>query len=283
MDIIFKNNKQKKSILLLNNNKLFNLFFLLILLSILQNNLINSFSYPKSITLENGNIFTIHKDGISIFDSSLNREKQIIKTFEDEEKISDTNKLSKVTISRFSDGYIFCIIINKIYVFNVKGQLLFEETSNDIISLLTGINFTLLPLKIENNEYTYMVGFNSGSYVNLLFLKYTDDEVQKKNEILNQNDPFAHECLNEGGTLQFCGINNNGLACELMSLSEGDRIYCFFNVNYNPQFVTLAIINPVTYEIIEKGNPTFTQFDVKGFRAVISPDKNKCLICMYFS
>jgi hypothetical protein len=180
MDIIFKNNKQKKSILLLNNNKLFNLFFLLILLSILQNNLINSFSYPKSITLENGNIFIIHKDGISIFDSSLNREKQIIKTFEDEEKISDTNKLSKVTISRFSDGYIFCIIINKIYVFNVKGQLLFEETSNDIISLLTGINFTLLPLKIENNEYTYMVGFNSGSYVNLLFLKYTDDEVQKK-------------------------------------------------------------------------------------------------------
>jgi len=283
MDIIFKNNKQKKSIFLLNNNKLFNLFYFLILLSILQNNLINSFSFPKSITLENGNIFIIHKDGISIFDSSLNREKQIIKTFGDGEKIDDTNKLSKVTISRFSNGYIFCIIIKKIYVFNVKGQLLFEETSNDIINLLTGTNFALLPLKIENNEYTYMIGFSDGNKVNLFFFKYTDDEDQKKNELLKKRDPFAHDCLINGETLQYCGINNNGLTCELMPHHEVDKIYCFFNINHNPQFVTLAIIDPDNYDIIEKGNPTFNQFDVKGFYSVVSPDKKKCLICMHFS
>ena len=62
------------------------------------------FTYPKQITLINGNIFIIHQTGIEIYYSSYTKLEQTIRTFTENEKISDTIKQGKVSITRFSQN-----------------------------------------------------------------------------------------------------------------------------------------------------------------------------------
>ena len=94
---------------------------ILILIKIVNNKL--NFSYPTAITLNNGDIFIIHKYGITICDSSLLNIIKNVKNFTSEnEQISSEEKLSKVSISKFNDGFIVSIIINKVYIFDKNGN-----------------------------------------------------------------------------------------------------------------------------------------------------------------
>ena len=287
MDIFFKNNKQKKYIFILKSNIFCNYFFVLLLFSILQNNLINSLSYPKSITLLNGNIFVIHQDGITIYDSSLRRVRKNVIEFNSEEKIDNKDKLTKITISRFENEYIVCIILATIHVFDIKGNLLYKEENKTITELMaassTYSTYTLLPIKKVNNEYTYMIGFIKNDFISLYFFKFVDNEDSKINTLLYTKKPFRKICYDSNNYEQSCPILNNALTCELMSNSEGNNIYCFFGVNIAPQSVTLAIINSEPdYDTKKIGEQSFLQNDAKGLKSAISPDRKKCLICMNF-
>ena len=96
-----------------------------------------SFSYPTATTLNNGNIFIIHKDGVDSTDptcTTINNYPK--KTFyDDSEKINTEEKLSKVSISKFSDGYICTIYNDKINIFGRSAE--FKRSSYTIDSSLS--------------------------------------------------------------------------------------------------------------------------------------------------
>ena len=74
------------------------IFQFLILLSLIHNNLSITFSYPKAITLNNGNIFIIHKFGIDVYSSNLKTLIFNAKEFTSSEQISNEQTLAKVAI-----------------------------------------------------------------------------------------------------------------------------------------------------------------------------------------
>ena len=69
------------------------------------------FTYPTAITLNNGNIFIIHKSGITICNANFT---QIIANTLIIDLIPTLNDLYKIKISKFEDGYFLCLIINKL-------------------------------------------------------------------------------------------------------------------------------------------------------------------------
>ena len=111
-----KKKKNIEFIFLLKNNFFYNLNFIfdiLIFFSFFKMyDLISGLQYPQSITLLNGNIFIIHKEGIDIYNSSLNNKVNNVLYFSDDICI-DEHKMKKISISRFSPkdkGYIINII-----------------------------------------------------------------------------------------------------------------------------------------------------------------------------
>ena len=127
---IFLMNKKVKNEIISKNDKYKDfhfIYYFFIIIFILNFQIVFSFfKYGKLITLLDGNIFIIHQNGIDIYDSTLsNKTANIIK----ETLINDKNELSKITISRFSEkdyGYIITTIKNTVYIFDWKGNLLFN-------------------------------------------------------------------------------------------------------------------------------------------------------------
>ena len=118
--------------------------------------------FTKSITLLNGDIFIIHQSGISIYNSSLNGFIENITYFSEDLLINDYSQLNKVIISRFNEtnyGYIISIINNIIYIFDYKGKMLKNDTTQ-IDILKKGEYFTLIPIRKNIEILTYMIGFS---------------------------------------------------------------------------------------------------------------------------
>ena len=285
MGIISKNqrkyNSSKKKYI--HFNKFIILFKSLIFILIFHNNICENsrFTYPKSITLLNGNIFIIHQDGIEIYDSSLTNKIETIKSFNENEKITTQNYLEKITISRFNEndnGLIICIIINKIYIFAFNGEQLYEENNSDIINIFQGNFYDLTPIKRDGDKYIYSVGFiNNDKYVSLNYFSY--DNKERTNVYIQSTPPFAYE----SGT-QIYKINNYGISCQLMIDSENiEKLICFVNIHLDNQIISLASINLDNYSLINIGTPFFGMTDVKGIKSAVTQDKKKSLICMNFS
>ena len=121
----------------------------------ISNNSILSFYYPTAITLNNGNIFIIHKTGITICDSSFSNIIRYVKNFTTEsEQISSEEKLSKVSISKFNDGYIVSIIINKVYIFDKTGIM---KTNKDLSYTNDNLYFSLTAYKYDIDYYYFLI------------------------------------------------------------------------------------------------------------------------------
>jgi len=235
------------------------------------------FKLPQATTLSNGDIFVINQTGILIIDSNLTNIISKVETFQDDEQVNSDEILSKTTISRFNsedNGYIFCLINDKIYIFNSSGQKLFK--SDNKIPDLQGSYYSLVPIKKEGNEYYYMIGFISPQKVLMLLLfKYTDDS--------NKVNEFKFYNLINDTSKPFFG---QGLSCQLMKHKEKNNvIICFYVMDKYPTIFTLYMINPDTLEIIEGQNPSYStteaEHNIKGIKSATTSDKKKALICYY--
>ena len=268
------------------NFKLYIFFFnTYIFLSIFHFSLSDSskFTYPKSITLLNGNIFIIHQSGIEIYDSSLNNLVKTVRTFNDDEIITDVNKLAKVSITRFNqndNGLIICMIITKIYIFNYKGDELYVEEDTNIINLFNGIYYDLTAIKRIGEKYIYEVGFIDSNKANLFYFEY--DSENNKNNILGETEPFNY--VDPSNKDQVYSINNQGIACEVMIDSTNkEKLVCFFNINKSTQILSLATIDLNNYNVTDIGFNSIEAFDIKGIKSSASQDQKKTLICMNFA
>ena len=113
--------------------------------------------YPHSLYLSNGNIFVIHEKGITIYDHLFTKQIEDVITFSenDEIKISDLPRITTI----FEDEYLFCIIKDKIYIFNDKGNLLFHNNTSILGDDIIPRYYSLNVIKMEDNLYKYIILF----------------------------------------------------------------------------------------------------------------------------
>ena len=186
------------------------------------------FTYPSAITISNGNIFIIEKEGIFIYDEKL---ENIIYNypFKEDEKINDLNSLSNIII-KYRYNYIICLINLKIYFFSNEGEKLLETEK-----LITDENFsypTLTPINLNDDNYYYIIGFflnESDLYkLKLMFYKIHLSSSDYRNEKIFENtiDKFQTSFWNNIRLFQ-----NMGLSCEYMQAENNENdnfLTCFF-------------------------------------------------------
>ena len=154
------------------------LIFILLVLNISKINSTNSYTNPKIISLLNGNLFIIHKDGIDICYKDFTKIKTSL-TFSENEKITIDN-LSKIEISKFDNGYVICIIIDKIYIFDNEGKFLFQHKN-----INKGLDIDYYTLD-ANECCSYCFGFIGLS--DLLFIFHYEYNLKKNATFLKSSN-----------------------------------------------------------------------------------------------
>ena len=257
------------------NKYLIILLKLLIILSIFDKyNLTQSFLYPKAITLSNGNIFIIHKTGIDIYDSSLNKNLKNIEKINADKQLY--NNYTITALNENDNKYIYSIIDDKLYIFNEEGEKYF--IGKDKISLIQGNNYALIPFKKYNNNLFYMIGFiNENNNIELLFFKF--DENIKQNFLEYNISDFKfidddHSYL----------IKKNSLTCQMMhNYLNNDVIICFYGVIYTKDFITYFFFDINNYTFIDKYPTHKLDFpkeinEIKEIKSTIDKDNTKIII-----
>jgi hypothetical protein len=272
---------KKRKYIIVSMNIIPCLFFkLLIFFTLIKHYLNVNLYFPRSISLVSGNIFVIHQDGIDVYDPSMKNLVLNVFNFTGNDKI-DENNLSKTTILRFDDddnGIIICLIINKIYIFNPEGTLLYIEQNTIINNKLNSILFTLTPIKRNANYFTYLISFYSELKLSQLFFEYDNNTLTNT---LKKEQNYTNPTI-LGDTYY---INENGVTCQLMISRNGDIIICFYTAKRDNHKISYILINPQTYEISPANNIYIdvNNYNYRGMKSITSNDKKKCLICLYFS
>ena len=249
------------------------------------------FTYPSAISLNNGNIFVIEKEGICIYDEQL---VNIVYNypFEEGEKIEDLNNLSNIII-KYEYNYIICLINLKIYFFKNDGEKLLETGK-----LIIDEDFsypTLSPIELNDNDYFYTISYYLyKNDVYQLKIKYYKISITST-ECINE---FISEKIMEKFTSSFWGNNrlfqNMGLSCVYMqseSNTNDNYLTCFFIIKVKNS-LTLAHYffelseTPITesydyyYDYIDDLDDIS---DIKQIKAVINNNRKKALVCLLFT
>ena len=238
-----------------------------------------SFMYPFSISLSNGNIFIIHKLGISVCDPLLSKIIKNITIFTEEEQLKEET-LSRVT-SIYENGFIFNIINDKIYIVNESEILLYESNT----TILNGENpgyYSLVPIKKVNEYYYYIISF---AYNNLLFFLYYKFNILSNKNIFiyskkNYQFKYDFEIANDD-----YNIENNALSCQFVNhIINGESLSCFFTINKDMQlFMVISFFKVGNNEITQKPKSFIFEFNYKitCIKTSINTDHSKILTVFY--
>ena len=262
-----------------------NLFFLLILSIII--NLSKSsilFSYPYCLTLSNGNILVIHKTGIDICDRSLSEIIENVLTFDEDQEINSDKALSKVT-SEIKDEYIFCIINDKIYIFNNIGELLYQSIFKILESGENAEYYTLVITKKANYCYYYIVGFIHNKL--LYFLYYTFNYKTFDNSLINSRKGKKHEKYIEGIYSGSYNFENNLLTCQYMiDIYNIDVMVCFFLIYSSSYSIENDYYDIGNDKIIYHSvfsHDCLPYYNISCIKSTLMSDTSKALVGLYTS
>ena len=254
----------------------FNIIFLLNISQIIS---YLSFTYPNAITLKNGNIFVIHKTGITICDSSFSTIINNVTYFSTNEIISNSDTLSKITISQFDDGYIIAAIIDKIYIFNSEGELKKKEIIYN--NLPDDIYYTLAPHKIEDGYYYYLVGFVLNNC--LCFQYYRYDSKNNYNLLKLSKYDYKDRYLIDNIIYEYT-VSNKGLSCLFMTYKDYDIITCLYYCEKSSysKYLSLAflIINGDSFTN-RYVNEHYEWDNIKCIKSALGDESSIALYCLY--
>ena len=184
------------------------IFFILFFLNIKKIYSILQFSYPTSVTLSNGNILVVEKNGIYICDSTMENILNTAYTFQEDDEIKDTNSLSYVEI-KDKNNYIACLVNFKLYLFNKSGQLL--KSTNRLILDDNPTYFSLAPIFVKSNNYYYVIAYFDSSvslklsYYKISLSNYQNSQI-KTTYVYNKYRGYL-------GAFEYSYLNR-GLSCE---------------------------------------------------------------------
>ena len=262
----------------------FNVFYLIIIFILINKNIsLISFTYPSSISLSNGNIFIIHKSGISICNSALSEIINNITIFNEDEFLTP-DSLSRI-ISVFENGFIFNIINDKIYIFDEEKNYLYKDDN----TILNGENpsyYTLIPMELKGGIYYYIIGFVDNNKLSFLYYKYDIDNNENRNIYTQkrfQHQYFTSELENLYNSFD---IENNGLSCQYMiNEDKGEVLVCFFIIIDNGiYYIAIEHFSISNTEISVNREFTCYHFSIENssiIKSAINYDHTKSLICIY--
>ena len=266
----------------------FKKFLNLIIFCLFIKKIISSFSlkYPHSLYLSNGNIFVIHKIGISIYDHLMTTKIKDILNFTQSE-IINTGDLSKITIT-VEDEYIFSIIKDRIYIFNETGNLLYHNDTSILEENQITKYYSLTVFKNGNGIYRYIIAYKVKSNLYFIYFQYTISS--KSNTCIYSYNRNYYEqyyvmkkvdYINYAISCQYMLYkNSNILTCFLMAynnnLASYNQFYkmyaLFFNVNDNGIYFNTSIYPKASYN-----NDT----DIECIKSVLSPSRSRALVSLY--
>ena len=139
----------------------------------------NILNYPYGLYLPNGNIFVIHQNGISIYDHLFTNKTKDVLTFSEKDKLK-TSDLSRITTT-FEDDLLFCLIKDKIYILNNKGNLLFHNNTSILTDEIEPDYYSLAAIKIDNYLYNYTIFY---FYNTILYAAYYQYNINLNKNIL---------------------------------------------------------------------------------------------------
>ena len=237
------------------------LIFNLYLIPSIKANL--SFKYPTAFTLNNGNIFVIHSLGIDICDSNYTTSTNIL-TFTQE---MTKEKLSKISISKYSTGEILIFIINKFYLFNEEGTKLIESVT---LNSIYGEYYTLKAHKKEKKHETdyyyflfaYINIYDNSNYNFQIYyynIKTSDNEIRET----------AYKIFSDN-------VKYTGLSCEFTSYNNKEYIMCIYEIDsYEkfPFFIHFLEIKQVSTPASIK-SVYYSSFDIPEVKCIQSTIKS---------
>ena len=177
-------------------------------------------NYPRSILLQNGQLFILNVEGIFLSNVDLTNYTKIYQ-YEEEITKDVKNVLGKSLIEKFQDekGIIICIMLNQLFFFDYSGVFL----NNEVISEVdySKIYHNLLTYKKEGDYYYYIVTY---IYNMKIFIFYYKVASNGTNEIISTKSfsPFYLDYPE-------IEINSNFLSCQIMNSGNyGEVLTCCF-------------------------------------------------------
>ena len=225
----------------------------------------------------------IHKYGISICDYLLSDIIENITIFKEDEQIKTEALLSKITTGTI-DNYIISLINDKIYIFNDTGNLLYESDKKILEKGETAEYYTLVPIKKEENDIFYFIGFIHNESLYFLYYKYKYEEKENlklSKRIMKHNDNSALETYN---------IKNKGLSCQYikyMTYYQYNAIVCFFLIHVYNYYLTFDFFSIGSYNNIVQHsyyNPDYYNCsEIKCIKSYVNQDHSKVFVGLYLT
>ena len=261
------------------------ILFIIIIIFLLSKLSISStlyFPYPTATTLNNGNIFIIYKYGVVICDKNITNVIKYSYNFTESEEISTEAKLSKVSISKFDDGYIVSIIIDKLYIFDCNGNL--RQRYNTIDDKDVPY-YTLTAHKTDSNSYHYyLFGFVYQNRLNLYYYKY--DPTQTKNTITASIENYYQKYYYNEGSFDTFNIQDNSINCQILAYNTSEEvIVCFYEIYLYSKyilFISYFNFNGNSLDFYKSYEYDFSD-TLDYIKSSSIPDNSKILSCYYLN
>ena len=244
------------------------------------------FTFPSSVSLLNGNIFVIEKNGIFVYNEQLTN---IIYNyaFEENEKINNLNSLSNVII-RYKRNYILCLINSKIYFFDDKGENILITNKLIMDENISYITLTLIGT--IGNFYYYSIEYllSESSIYYIKIISYKIDLIEKTNNYIDNIviDKFTSSFW--GNQRYFA---NNGLGCEYMEPEDNDQklhLTCFFLIKNGDSLTLTHYFFDIYSDSINKNEDyyyTYVEnlYDIRQIQVMTNSQRKYSLICILFT
>ena len=241
-----------------------------------------SFSYPTSITLDNGDLFIIHKNGIAITDPACT---SIKKAFTLPEIITEEHYL-KISIGKFEDGIIVWTIFDKFYYYSPTDNFV-KRAQSTIVSNKVISYYSITPHYIDqsNNHYCIIAYISGDIYLYFKYYKFYPSSSSDINEIDYKyfEDFYYVDGIKQGRT----NIKeNNGLACEFLKNSYSENILtCFYTVYYEGYKLAISYFKIDAMSIVKESTLLNKHFNIGQsldcIKSFTNTDHSKALICYY--
>ena len=239
--------------------------------------------YTHSLTLINGNVFIIHKNGVKVYDYNFNITLYEF-NFGDSPIISseDDNNFTSIIQCNDNKQYIIAAIRDNIYIFSSKGQYLSHKPINLFSDFL--INdyykyYSFLYYKYLNKTYYFILTFlNNEGKIKIIELQL-DNNYNIISKVIFHNiiDSITEE-ISDSISCQIMDYNNSKcLGCvfgKKFSISSEKKIFLIlFDLENN-----FKMINETNIGSISSNIENIKNFFVK---TIIGEDKSKLFINIY--
>ena len=268
----------------MNYRLILNCDVLIYIISFIQIYKINSefsLKYPFSLYLPNGNIFVINEMGITIYDHLFSTKVEEVINFPEEEKLR-INDIPRIT-TVFEDEYLFCIIKDKIFIFNDKGNLLFNNNTSILEKNVEPKYYSLVVFKIEEFLFKYYINYKFNKYLYEFYFQFNITSNENILFYYTMNSYFRHYHYNGFSTynLFYDYGYNNSFTSQYMIDKENNHFKV--NIFFYEDKITFGIfLKKGSDERFSHSPPLTTNYkDVECIKSIINSNRSKTLVSLY--